>query len=271
MRLGVVGDVHWATGSAGDVAWHNAYDFAGLEDRLDAAARWFREAGADAVAVLGDVANVGAADALRRPLELLLAAGVPLLVVPGNHDVGVTGDGLARAAAPLGGEVHVAPFAQRLDGLLALGVGVESEDRGLTSRGVLPVVPPGRALRVVLSHFPLVSRAEALAEQGFAHPGDLLNRAVLEGLLGDGPAVVLHGHLHARVVARRGGVLPLGFAALVEHPAEAALLDLAEDDAGLVVRQETRSLATLPHARTPVLTAERAWRLDDRGWGAADG
>ncbi len=271
MRLGVVGDLHWAAGATGDRAWHNPYDFAGLGDRLMAAAGWFRDAGADAVAVLADVANVGDDAALRRPLELLLAAGVPLLVVPGNHDVGVAADGLARAAAPLGDELHVAPFARRLDGLVALGVGLASEDGGLTAHGVLPALPPGRAVRVVLSHYPLVSQALALAEQGFAHPGDLLNRAALEDGLRDGPAVVLHGHLHARVVACRDGVLQLGVAALVEHPAEAALLELAEDDAGLVVRLQPRSLAALPHRRTPVLTAQRAWRFDGGRWRDADG
>ena len=66
-------------------------------------------------------------------------------------------------------------------------------------------------------------------------------------------------------------VLQLGFAALVEHPAEAALLELDAHDRALVVRQETRSLAALPHARTPVLTAERAWRFDGGRWHGAGG
>ncbi len=265
MLLGVVTDLHWTARPGGDAAWHNPYDLAGLAARVRAAADWFRTEGVAAVAVLGDVGNGGHAEEHEPALALLAEAG-PLLVVPGNHDLGVRPDALRRAAGALGERAAVAPFVRTLGDLVVLGVDLASEDGGLTSRGALPRAQGTAAGRLVLSHYPLVSQAAHLAGRGFAYPGDLLNRQELEPGGGEGPTLVLHGHLHARIVHRAGAVLQLGFAALVEHPAEAAVLEVAVEDGDLRVAQQVRSLATLPHVRTPVLTQERAWRLGEGGW-----
>jgi calcineurin-like phosphoesterase family protein len=264
VRVGVVCDLHWAAQPSGWAHWHNPYEFAGLEERVRTAARWFGEDEVDVVAVLGDVSDSGAPADLRAPLELLARAGRPVVVVPGNHDVAMEIDALGEAVREVDGDVRCAPFAAQIGGVDVRATALRSDDRGETARGVLPD-PPAGGVSLVLSHYPLISQAERLAAEGFVHPGDLLNRAELERSLTE-CTIVLHGHLHARLSECRDATLQLGFAALVEYPAEAALVHVEADGNALRVRRETRSLAALAHTRTPVLDRTARWSFASGVW-----
>lgn len=86
LRLGAVADSHLAPAGTPPACWHNAHDLTGAHDRLAAALALLGSAGVDAVAVLGDLAHLGDDVSLDAGTRLLEAAGLPVFVVPGNHD-----------------------------------------------------------------------------------------------------------------------------------------------------------------------------------------
>ena len=85
VRLGVLTDIHAVSDVSRREAWHNAYDFAGVEARLRAALELFAREGVELLLVLGDLAHDGDLASLKRVLRVL-AGGPPMRLVGGNHD-----------------------------------------------------------------------------------------------------------------------------------------------------------------------------------------
>jgi predicted phosphodiesterase len=260
-RIGVLSDLHWddphATG-----AWHNPYDFAGVPGRVRAALAWMAAEHVDLVAVTGDLGHRGEAGALAAVLDELSAVDAAVRVVLGNHD-------------PAGhDDRRLAAVPETVAGVRLCGVPVRGGE-GWFAKHVDP--PPrledeeGDEPLIVLSHFPLVSFAAAVAEQGFAYPGDGVGRADLLAALRErpGPSIVLSGHIHVRAAAIDGPVLQLVVGPMIEPPYEAAIVTIERADDGLHVRRDTRSFPGPPPGRPfPALGPERRFSYRDGAWSA---
>ncbi|MEN3282249.1 MAG: hypothetical protein V7607_3389 [Solirubrobacteraceae bacterium] len=275
VRIGLVTDVHRAADGVSG-GWHNPHDFLGVSSRLERALAWFRERDVEVCLIGGDLAHAGDVASMAGVLDACSALGTPVLVVAGNHDVFPYARALARATDQVrGADVTLAsPSGLVLGGLRVAGVHVGVSDGWFGSQlaSAPDVEAWGAAPTVLLSHFPLLSRAQLLAEHGFPYPGDLLDRrAVADRLLGRAAAtVVLSGHIHARDSCSEQSVLQLSQGALIEAPYECAVIDVAFDATGaLQVRRESRPLAGPAVAREPIFAAAtEAWTFDGSAWSA---
>lgn len=255
VRLGVVGDLHYTADPEPDLAWHGPLDVPGVLGRLRTGLAWFAEEEVDAVVLTGDLSHDGDQEALEAVLGTVAEAwsGTALLVA-GNHDVLDRADALEDAIERLGlSRIALA----RAAGVVLGGVriaGLEADD-----------VPGRDGPLVVLSHYPLLSRANAFAAEGLAYAGD---REDLEPLLArldarSGPTLVISGHLHARDSHRRGAILQLTAGALVEAPFELAIVDIRASAGAITVRRRTRELGPPGPALAP-LGESRTVRTADR-------
>ena len=265
MRLGVVGDLHLTLDPAASASWHNPYDFAGLPDRIDRAREHFERADVDAVLVLGDVSHRGDDTSARSALATLSdGLTCPVFVVAGNHDLMERGDGLERCL-PAGCQL-LAGREVELEGVRLAGVAVERDPEAGGPRwsGDSAAATP---FSVLASHFPVLSRAERLAEAGLKYPRDLTNREELcESVTGAGPVLVLCGHFHARESHAQDDVLQLSVAALIEAPYEAAIVDVHADDGHVRVRRRSSSFGPAANGPNPVLApADETWTLRPPG------
>ncbi|HZV74275.1 MAG TPA: metallophosphoesterase [Conexibacter sp.] len=281
MRLGLVSDVHWmAEPPAMTAGWHGTgAELPGALDRLALAFDRFAERDVDLVVVAGDLAHHGDVGSLAQVLAACTRASAPVLVVAGNHDVDGDADRLARAhalaAAPglSAGAVSLATAAGELrDGVRVAGVHV-GETAGWFGARLRALPDPaawGEQPLVLISHYPVLSLATAVSEEGFPYPGDLLDRRDLAGLLAARPAptLVVGGHVHARATLADGPVLQLTGGALVEPPYECAVVDVDVPAPGrLAVRRECVRLREPDGLREPVLAPEReAWLFDGLQW-----
>lgn len=268
VRFGVVTDLHEVQDPTRRAAWHNAYDFAGVEKRRREALELFAQAGVDRVLLLGDLAHDGDLPSLSR---MLRPDGVsaPVLAVGGNHDGARPTDQLAGAG----------PRSLTLPGWRAVrhgpvrvaGVRIVRRAQRRWAAARPPALATWGADPVLLaSHFPLLSRATALAQRQLPYAGDLVDQAaVAEPLLArTAPTVVACGHLHVRDSASRGPLLQLGFGAMVEPPFEATLLELAVDGGEVEVNRAAHELDAAQERRDPRLVpAHESWRfVPARGW-----
>jgi predicted phosphodiesterase len=272
MRLGIVTDVHVSPPGSPPAAWHNPYDLEGAPRRLALALARLRDEGVEAIAVLGDLTNRADAASVARALEVLAGAGLPIRIVPGNHDAEPGGVDLARAVAALdSAQVRTAaPDGELLGGTRLAGVGIgydAAADRwqvgGIEAAGwdSDPVV--------LLSHSPLLDIEPKVAAAGLKNAGTFADPTGVGPALADrtGPSIVLHGHFHVRDAATRGPILQLGFAALVEPPNEVAVLDLDRGGGELAVRIRRLPIEPVPAERLPVLVPPtQAWRFAGGAW-----
>jgi predicted phosphodiesterase len=270
VRLGVLSDLHWTADPRARAAWHNAFDFAGLPARIDAARAAFARDRVDAVVACGDITHAGD-DVSARAALARLSAGLerPVLVVPGNHDCLEREDQLERC----GWELLTAAGVE-VDGVRLAGVAIERDPEAGTFRWSRS----GQFVRdervnLVASHFPVLARAERLAEHGLAHPGDLTNRRALhECLGGGGPSIVFSGHIHARDAHARNAMLQLSAGALVEAPYEVTIVDVRVVGAQVRARRVCRSLGPPATGLDPVLApADEIWAFGRGGWRRAEG
>jgi predicted phosphodiesterase len=268
VRLAILSDLHWTQTPAARAAWHNVYDFAGLADRLGRARAVGERARVDAVIACGDLTHAGDEASARAALERLSARALrPVLVVAGNHDCLERDDQLARCAT--GRCAMLTTAGVEVGGVRVAGVGIEHDADAdafrWTGDGELAA---GERPLVVASHFPVVSRAERLAERGLAYPGDLANRHALEErLTGAGPVVVLSGHIHARDSHAHGSLLQLSAGALVEAPYEVAIVDVVAASPGIRVRRRALVLGPAEARHDPVLAPDdETWALGAGGW-----
>lgn len=296
-RLGLVSDVHWmAEPPATASGWHGTgAELAGALDRLSLALDRFAEHDVDAIALAGDLAHHGDVDSLAQVLAACAHASAPVLVVAGNHDVDGDADRLARAheqavvparslAAAATGETRhrvaderpavtlATPAGETQAGIRVAGVHV-GETAGWFGARLRELPDPaawGDEPLVLISHYPVLSLAVPVSEQGLPYPGDLLDRRELADPLiaRPAPTLVIGGHVHARATLVEGPVLQLTGGALVEPPYECALVDVEVPAPGLLaVRRECLRLRDGEGAREPVLAPEReTWLFDGRQW-----
>jgi len=189
-----------------------------------------------AVLVTGDVAESGSAREYERARELLAPLGLPVHVVPGNHD---DPDGLA---AHLGWEGPHG-YAARAGGIrvVALDSTQPGKDDGLLSSERLAWIEaeldadPSPTV-VAMHHPPLLTGIPALDRMGI--PAD--QRAALASLLASSPQVVrvIAGHVHRATFGTLGrcGVVAAP-AAYLEARLEigGTILDLVEAAPGFAL------------------------------------
>jgi predicted phosphodiesterase len=268
MRLGLVSDLHMTMDPARRASWHNAYDFAGLPDRIDAAREAFRRARVDAAIACGDITHDGDEESTRAALGRLSAGlGRPLFVVAGNHDLLERDDQLERC---LPRECRMlAAQATGARGIHLSGVPVarDPDTRRSAWTGAGELVD-GARVSVLASHFPVVSRADRLRKLGLKYPSDLSNRAELcERVADAGPAIVLSGHIHARESHAQSSVLQLSAGALIEAPYEVAIVDVRARRRRIRVRRRIAALGPPPAGPDPVLApADETWTFFVGSW-----
>ncbi len=278
MRLGLISDLHWMLEppDAG-IAWHGgSAEFTAVLDRLRLALDHFAEQEVDLVALTGDLAHYGDDDALAQVLSACARASAPVLVVAGNHDLAEDPLRVERAISSAGEDgVSLASLAgaPHADTRVA-GVHVGSTHGWFGAR--LQALPDmgtwGSDPVVLISHYPLLSLAKLLSDNGFPYPGDLLDRREIAALLGARPAatIVVGGHVHARVATTAGPVLQLTCAAMVEPPYECYVIDVEERSEGtLAVRRASVRLRSGGTGREPVFSpAREEWTFDGARWSA---
>jgi len=254
LRLGLLGDLHLVEDpSCSSGAWHNAYDFAGVPARIDRALARFEHARVDAIVLLGDLCHDGSRAALGPLAERLRNIPGPILAVAGNHDIG----GRGALQETFGDSVTlVDPDGVRIAGALIVGVHVASGGWFAARLEDPPNVaawPPEPV--VVLSHFPLLSHANRLADLGLPYPGDILNRAHIQAQLMARPAptIVLSGHIHTRDESAAGRALQLTQGALVEPPYECSIVEMTTDPVMSVRRTAIPGDGPPPSGALPAL------------------
>jgi predicted phosphodiesterase len=244
-------------------------DYEPAEERLAEAIRFLRGRDVELVAMLGDLTNFGDEASIARAVEVLASAGVPVMVVPGNHDC----------------ELGVVEFRTHVDRLGAPGVamaGGEREMGGLRVVGLTELTPDddgalviadvesggwGDEPIVVLTHFPLLDRRAETEAAGLKYAGGFRDAGIVRRLREhSGAAIALHGHLHIRDTTAEGNVLQIGCASLIEPPYETTVVEIERHNGEWRVEVEHTSLAASDE-RLPVMAPERAaWTFDGWRW-----
>jgi 3',5'-cyclic AMP phosphodiesterase CpdA len=182
----------------------------GLFDRIVEHARDYR---ADRIVVTGDVTNLALESEFELVRRKLADAGLPVTVVPGNHDTYTRGSARARRfehymAEFMAGERDGAsdyPFVQRHGDVALVGVSTAIPSLPLYAVGqvgdaqlarlgpMLATLGREGLARVVLIHHPVMP--------GVAKPRhDLLDREAFARVIAEhGAELILHGHEHRRI------------------------------------------------------------------------
>lgn len=275
MKFGVLTDLHLCPPGTPPDGCHNPYAFDRAEELLSDAIGAHLADGVDAVLVLGDLANRGEVQFVRRAIELIAGADVPVWITAGNHDRDEDPELLATLARESSACLEMAePVGKVDDGVRLAGLPITSTGGGspwFVDR--LPVSDWGNELVLLLSHFPVLAREEAIRRAGIRYVGSFEDRdAVLIPLLARrAPTVVLHGHLHLRDVATDGPVLQIGCAALIEPPHERVVLDLTAGQNGPIIGVHHLPVMNSPDVRLPVMSpAASAWRFTGERWESVD-
>ena len=219
MRLAIVNDIHSAPPGRPNGFWNGPVRFDRALPRLDAALEWLTGSEPDLLVVLGDLTEDGDDSSLLPVLERVEGVlPLPALVLGGNHDGALL-------------EKMPAPPAQEHAGI-TLVVATLRHQGGMEFSAELPDLPE-QGLVVLLTHFPIVSRAESFAERDLRYAGDLVNGGELAHrlLAREAPTVVVCGHLHAGDVFTEGGLLQIVLPPLVEGDGATTLLDVAAEPA----------------------------------------
>lgn len=273
VRIGVITDIHLAPPGHPADAFHNPFAFADAAERFQRALQRCVHDGADLIAILGDVSQPGDDATLDEGVACAAAAGLPVCLVPGNHDVTFSDDALSRAVARgNAANLCMAPLQGLViaEGLRLAGVPLVD---GASAPGAradgLDGVEWGSDAVILLSHFPIVSlRAEA-HDAGLKYAGDLddLARTAAPLLGRTAPTIVVHGHLHLGHAVSHGALLQVSCAALIEPPFVMTLLQIKQEVGQLVVRRAETSVAPVPEVPLPRLSPpDQAWRFVDEVW-----
>jgi DNA repair exonuclease SbcCD nuclease subunit len=285
VRLAVIADPHVSVERFGPASWHNEYRLADSLDRFTATIAHPLCAGADALAVLGDLAHYGDERSLRAVVDAVRSHDVPVLLISGNHDV-------------LEADVRVTPFVDEASGgsvtsplarssiapltAIAAGAGLDlvvHEVTAETARRTQPFdVEVVAALAsdgderstLLLSHFPIGSLEREAREAGLLYSGHLQQLAALD-VVPRSPTIALSGHQHLRGVAIEGPLLQIVFGALIEAPYEVAIVDVQRGTDGFVnVEYQCASVRDVDTTHVPVLAPDRgAYTWDGASWVAA--
>jgi len=268
MRLGVIADPHVSLDRVEDAAWHNPYRLADAHERLEVALTHPFVAGADAIAVLGDLCHFGDERSMRFVVDAVTATGKPAVMLSGNHDVLEPGVRLANVDLP---ELPTFDgFAVELHHVVELA----RDGRQPFDVESSVVVDHDAAPLLVLTHFPVLAGLEHRCRDAgllyAAHLGQLAPPPPTVMRAGR-PTVVLSGHLHLRGVTVDESVINIVFAALVEPPYEVASVELTADDAGAVtVTYDCASVRQPDAEKLPVLDPPAgAYRWTGERWAAS--
>jgi predicted phosphodiesterase len=267
MRVGVLTDLHFELDPSRRGSWINDYEPELLDERVQSAIAHFDAAEVDVVVLLGDVTERGDDAALERAFSQVARETAPVATVVGNHDVGDDPALFAGSAARASVRMLEAETFEH-DGVEIAGIGIARENPG--TRRFRAAARPGSSdsqLRVLASHFPVLSEALRLASAGLPYPGDLTDRGELAETLanGQGPLVVLSGHIHARCSRAEGPVLQLSFGAMIEPPFDCAVVEISSDGVPRVERRSHR-LGPVPEIE-PVFAADHElWEWRESSW-----
>jgi predicted phosphodiesterase len=272
MKIGVVTDAHLASTGEPVAAFHNPYDFANARRNLERALDRHHAVGVDTIAMLGDLAHAGDDASHALGFMLLETGGIPVWIVPGNHDTDEEIFALAdRISARTGTPVRALDeTGETVEGLRVAGLPIRAVDPVDRWTPALPDVAAwGDEPALLLTHFALISRERVALDAGFKYAGDVVNQpeiaAALQGRTA--PTVVLHGHHHVRDAAVAGPVLQIGCAALIEPPHETALVEIELHDREMAVRVEHTAVAPSSVAHLPVIAPPTgAWRFAQGRW-----
>ena len=225
LRLGVVADLHHTPDPPRDLAYHNPFDIPNGLPRLRRAIDWFADQHVDTLVLAGDLSHNGRPSELRTVLATAASRWPgPILAVAGNHDTLESHDALSDAIADLGDARITLPGPR---GLAFRDLRVAGLDQ---PKPDLSTATPawGSDVVILISHFPLFSREQALVERGLRYAGDLTDHASAAHALRRrrAPTIVINGHLHARDTYLEGPSLQLSVAALVEPPFEATIVEI---------------------------------------------
>lgn len=265
--FGVLSDLHLSDRPGERGAWHNPYDFEGVPARVGEAVAAFDDVGVDAILVCGDLTHRGETEALDALLGIWGRAARPVLVVAGNHDAHGS-EGLARRGLSI-----ARPEGEPVEGITAAGIHVaEGGWFGARPESLFAAQGWDTAPVVAVSHYPLLSHAQRLADRGMPYPGDVLGRAeVAAPLLGRaGPTIVVSGHIHARDASFSGPVLQLTQSALVEAPYEASIVRITTVGERVSVSRRALALAgpASPDPEPVIAPAEETYIHEGGAWHA---
>jgi 3',5'-cyclic AMP phosphodiesterase CpdA len=182
------------------------------EHIFDAAVAFAHTLGAERLVITGDLTNLALPSEFEHVRERLEAAGLPVTVIPGNHDAytrAAVRDGLFERylSTFMEGERDGAPypFVQKYDDVVLIGVSTGVVSLPLFATGVVGTAQLARLehalehaaaeklARIVLIHHPPVA--------GVSKPRhDLLDLAAFgEVISRHGAELILHGHEHRRI------------------------------------------------------------------------
>lgn len=278
MLIGVITDIHLSPPGHPAAAFHNPYAFADAAARFEQALVYSAGSGADLIAVLGDLSHPGDEETLAQGVANIAAAGRPVWLVAGNHDVGMDIGALPRAVARLNAEqVRLAtPDGQansggfRIAGLMLEEGAAADEPRA----GSLNVAAWQGDTVILLSHYPIVSLREQADAAGIKYAGDLEGQQHLAASLRSRayPTIVLHGHIHLGHVVAYGPLLQISFPALIEPPHAVTLLDLTQEGEQLTVRLQESSVLPASEIPAPRLSVpDQIWRFASGAWSPVEG
>ena len=278
LRLGILSDLHRTTNPQEWHEFHNEYDFGEHPRRIASALSWFEQEAVEALVLCGDLTHGSNERAMIAVLGECAALEVPVIAVSGNHDVAHGEDMLVRGIELLADDrlLRADPIGDLVSDIRVAGLQVApTSGYGMSRLRALPAVEEwGEEPVVLVSHLPILSRAEAVAARGMPHPGDLLDREQAATLVRDrsAPTIVLSGHIHVRDAHAEGPVLQLVQSALIEPPWEAAVLDVRTDlDGGVLATRRTLRTSDRRVAHEPTLVEPvGSWRFTNGAWRAAD-
>jgi predicted phosphodiesterase len=270
VRLGIVTDSHIAPDGTPPGVWHNSLHYDRAVGLLDRAVGFLRERRVDAVVMLGDLTNFGDEASIARAVAVFATVGVPVMVVPGNHDcefgTAVFCGHVDRLGAP---SIATAGGVRKLGVCAVVGLtDLAPDGGGGLLIGDVPSGGWGDGPLVLLTHFPLLDRRAETLAAGFKYAGGFRDGGVARRLFDRrDPAIVLHGHLHLRDTTARQNVLQIGCPALIEPPHEATVVEIVAGEGDCRVAVEHVSLVASDVARVPVLGPARGeWRFGEQVW-----
>jgi 3',5'-cyclic AMP phosphodiesterase CpdA len=211
-------------------------------DTESSLARCVRQLGAlpqrpDAVIFTGDLTDFGRPEEYENLRDLLQPLGMPVFLLPGNHDDPAN----LRAAFPSHAYLRQGePFVDyvieelpvrivALDSTIARESGGEIRDSQLVWLDATLAAAPSRPTIVALHHPPFWTGIGHMDDMGLRNPQPL------ESVIERHPQVerVIAGHLHRSIVARFGGTI----ASTAPSPSHQVALDLADDAASRFVME----------------------------------
>lgn len=220
-----------------------------------------REQGVERVVITGDLSNLALEQEFEHIRSKLGAIGLPVTIVPGNHDAYTRGSVRSRRFESMLGHHmegerfseepdHYYPFVQRYEEVALVGVSTAQASLPLYAVGevggaqlsrldqILQALGEEALMRVVLIHHPVM---EGVSKRRH----DLLDIAAFgEVIARRGAELILHGHEHEAIegtIPGPAGAVPVhGISSTTnvsQHPGREAAFSIYRLEAGEIERQ----------------------------------